>query len=309
MGIRMLSAAALAALVCATAAGAQSARIPAEVPPAGYSDSQYVDSNGCVFVRAGFNGTVTWVPRYGNDRQPMCGFMPTGGAGATQVADSTVQAPAAPPPVTVSAPPAQVGSGIRVRTSGGVEAEVLAPPRSRSRAPATAYATPRAPVLPEPAAPQVTLSDSQGYATGRRRDGLGRAFCGLNPCVTTGMPGFMHGANATEPRARSPQPTVSTMGTTAAIDSRPQNGGGLHTGGGRMTNGQYVQVGVYGSASNASAAAANLQANGMPVAMARAVAGGSEYRVILAGPFADAGQVSAALRHARALGYTDAFIR
>ena len=153
MDIRMLSAVALAALVCGSAAGAQSARIPAEVPPSGYAESQYVDSNGCVFVRAGFNGTVTWVPRYGNDRQPMCGFMPTNGAGATQVAETAVQAPAAPPPVTVAAPAGQQRSGIRVRTSGGVEAEVLAPPQTRSRAPATAYAAPRAPVLSEPAAP------------------------------------------------------------------------------------------------------------------------------------------------------------
>lgn len=284
-------------------AQAQSTRVPAENPPADYTASQYVDSNGCVFVRAGFNGTVTWVPRYGDDRQPMCGFIPSlGGGGAqTQIAEAPGAQPA-PPPVTVGAP--EVGAtGLHLRTASSVVPETVPPPREpvvRTRASAPA------PRLREIPTQQVYLSDTPGYDSDRRQSrSFGRAFCGLNPCVSGDMPGLMHGANATAPAARFPRPSAPS-GATQIASAQPAQGSG---GGGRLTAGQYVQVGVYGSAANATAAIADLQSSGLPVAMARGVSGGSEYRVILAGPFADAGQREAALRRARAMGYADAFIR
>ena len=78
----------------AVAASAQSDVVvagstPAEVPPSTFNGRQYVDSAGCVFVRAGQGDVVAWMPRLTRSNKPLCVYAPTN-IKATQVAETAV---------------------------------------------------------------------------------------------------------------------------------------------------------------------------------------------------------------------------
>jgi hypothetical protein len=101
--------AAIAVMLGAFGAGALHAQSfrnqPAEFPPSSYKGKQYVDSKGCVFIRAGIDGNVTWVPRVSRKREGVCGFKPSnvGSASAAPAASAS-----APVQITLDGAPAQV---------------------------------------------------------------------------------------------------------------------------------------------------------------------------------------------------------
>ncbi len=69
---------------------AQEVQNPAEFPPASFTGKQYVDSRGCIFIRAGIDGNVAWVPRVTRNRKAICGYKPTF---PTDTATAAVAAP------------------------------------------------------------------------------------------------------------------------------------------------------------------------------------------------------------------------
>jgi hypothetical protein len=93
--------------------------MPAELPPAGFEATEYVDSTGCVFARIDVGDRVEWVPRVGPDRSQLCGMEPSITVAATPepapVIEVASPAPAPPP----AAPP---------RTAMRTTATMPAPP-------------------------------------------------------------------------------------------------------------------------------------------------------------------------------------
>jgi len=87
-------------------AQAQSLSQPSDLPPASFKGQQFVDSRGCVYLRAGIGGRVNWVARISANRQPLCGYPPT--LGAKRVAIAAAAAPVAAPTVKPAAQAAAV---------------------------------------------------------------------------------------------------------------------------------------------------------------------------------------------------------
>ncbi len=104
---RIIALAIIAGTISSNGAIAQQFRTaspPSEVPPSSYQGRQFVDSRGCVYIRAGIDGQVNWVPRVERNRRQLCGFQPTGVAGAA--APTSRAAPVASGPELITLPSA-----------------------------------------------------------------------------------------------------------------------------------------------------------------------------------------------------------
>lgn len=271
-----------------TALAQNGALVPAEAPPAGYSGNQYSDSRGCLFIRASFDGRVTWVPRFDENRQPICNRpAPTPVSAPAPVSATPMPAASAPASAPAIAPQ-------RITRTDTVAQPAAATPAAATALMATAprrASTPRRAAPPRlPAGHHAACPASSPFGElVRRPTGEVAVRCVISADLMLAPVG------GTAPQVTPP--VIALPAPAAATPTTPH------------LSGSFVQVATFAVPQNATRTQTALQARGLPVRLHPARTRGQRMQIVLAGPFFDATSVQTAIQTARRMGFADAFIR
>ncbi|NBB97203.1 MAG: hypothetical protein GVY34_03380 [Alphaproteobacteria bacterium] len=298
---RFLMAASVAAICAGVSVQAQTNGLdPANLPPSGFDGREFVDSAGCAFLRSTFGGEVTWVPRYGPDRNPICDRSPTdfstvaastpASAATTTTTDAALQDAEADE--TAAREMAQEAPGetqTESRPSGRIEVVGAVADGARrpgpgflGKEPAAAGVTPRR-ATPKPRLPQADAS-------------------GRHPSCPASAP---YGQLVDTLAGRKMVRCVTSPSLFLDEYAQPKPRAVAHAPRAAPGHGARIQVGSFGIASNAKRLVARLNARGLP-ASAHAARG---LMVVTVGPFASGPAAHGALSTVRNMGFGDAFLR
>lgn len=193
---------------------------PSEFPPTSYKSKQYVDSKGCVYIRAGVDGNVSWIPRMTRDRKVICGYKPTNPNAAPTTAsaqklDNSVVfiEPAAAP--TVSA----FDSVVKPKTSSSAVAATKPKPAASPKA-TTTVATAAAPDA-APATPKPKSSSTNFWNWGTTTS----APASAKTAATTSTPAASNTAAATTTATATTVAPTKTTSTRRTLDQTPRQSG------------------------------------------------------------------------------------
>lgn len=279
---------------------------PANLPPAGFEGREFTDSAGCAFLRSTFGGEVTWVPRYGPDRNPICDQTPTDfaasqpaqnpDAGMTDQADATGAdddmepmsseqdvADANAPEPAAAAEPARG----RIEVVGAVDDPVRRPaPSYLGKEQTVSSVAPRQQVRRAASKPRLQHAD----ASGRHPSCPGSAPYGQLVDTELG-------------RKMVRCVTSPSLFLDEYVNSPPQQV--AHTPRASAGHGARIQVGSFAVPGNAQRLVARLNARGLAAGTYRS----RGLNVVTVGPFASAGAAHGALSTVKAMGFGDAFLR
>jgi len=249
---------------------------PAELPPKGYAGNQYVDSEGCVFLRAGYAGEVVWVPRVDRNRNLICGMKPTF------------------PRAEAAAAPALRVVGVELipfEDSGCTFAPETVQRFTLSDG--RAFVNCGAPV-----------DDPAAYL-----NGLGRADLKVTGPAPAAAAAPAAAPAAVAPPPAPPPPAEGAKPAPAAAGAPAPDAAAGDGGAGDGEAGVFIQVGVFAVAGNAEKAVRMLERAGVPARARPGTLKGRALDFVVAGPFASRAEAARALEVVRARGFPDAFLR
>ena len=275
---------------------------PAEAPPEGYAERQYVDSQGCIFVRVtGAEGLLAWAPVATPEGELLCGHKPS------ITMNLHVGAPQAEPPA-----PAETAPSAEATPEPLPEPAATAPEPSSETAPEPAGEPAAAPepagALATPAAPQ-PRTPAPG-ATASRQPVRLLAIATVSSSMTDCAGGASAEAevyvlsdgrrpvNCAGPAA-DPLAVLVAGDYLTAAGAAPEPPSGA----------RYLQLGAFAKAGNAARIAALAMRLGYAVELQPGRIGTVAVTQVMAGPFAAPSDLRAAWRAFHTAGIGDAYYR
>lgn len=190
---------------------AQSAT-PAEIPPESYDGVQYIDSEGCMFIRAGHGGRANWVPRVDPDRNHICGQTPTFAPQtapdeAPEAQEAQLEEPAEPAPQPEDTASAEVAVAAE-RTAPSL------PAAERRMAQQDPEPEPPAQRDPDPATPRVVGVSPEGPSLNPACPD--HAPYGQRVALADGRNGIRCTADGPDPQDEADSPRMAARGAAGA---------------------------------------------------------------------------------------------